>query len=212
MVKYRQRYNWTHRDLLRKSHPKNPDNLGIWQMLFAWVTHGTPPPEEARDLALINAYEEAKTADVNSLITLIGEHGLTREMVPTEMLDNKMVLRALAEKMPIMALVRSLANLTRLGVATPMDCGWLVSKLMTAVDLNRRVIHPINVLTAMLNYRSGRSVRGSNSWGPIPRISSALDEVFYRSFDQAPQTNQRLYLGVDIPAPCHTILLPVFLA
>ena len=136
--------------------------------------------------------------DVNSLITLIGEHGLTREMVPTEMLDNKMVLRALAEKMPIMALVRSLANLTRLGVATPMDCGWLVSKLMTAVDLNRRVIHPINVLTAMLNYRSGRSVRGSNSWGPIPRISSALDEVFYRSFDQAPQTNQRLYLGVDI--------------
>ncbi len=136
-------------------------------MLFAWVTHGTPPPEEARDLALINAYEEAKTADVNSLITLIGEHGLTREMVPTEMLDNKYVLRALAEKMPMMALVRSLANLTRLGVAAPMDCGWLVSKLLVGVATNRRVIHPINVLTAMLNYRSRRSVRGSNSWGPI---------------------------------------------
>ena len=149
---------------------------------------------------LVNAYEEAKTADVTRLITLIGEHDLTREMVPTEMLDNKMVLRALAEKMPMMALVRNLANLTRLGVATPMDCGWLVSKLLAAVNLNRRVIHPINVLTAMLNYRSGRSVRGSNSWGPIPRISSALDEVFYRSFDQAPQTNQRLYLGVDISA------------
>ena len=133
-------------------------------------------------------------------------------MVPTEMLDNKMVLRALAEKMPMMALVRNLANLTRLGVATPMDCGWLVSKLLAAVNLNRRVIHPINVLTAMLNYRSGRSVRGSNSWGSIPRISSAL----MRSFTVPLTRPHRLIRGSTSawtsPAPCHTIQLPVFLA
>ena len=196
-VKYRQRYNWTHRDLLRKAHPKNPENLGLWGQLFSWVTHGTLP-ENQDDLALIHAYEQAKTAGVGGVIDLIVNHGLTREMVPTEMLDNKDVLRALAEDMPMMALVRNLANLTRLGAATPMDCGWLVSKLLAGVATNRRVIHPINILSALVTYRSGKSVRGSHTWDPIPRISSTLEEAFYQAFDQAPQTNQRLYLGVDI--------------
>ena len=71
VVKYRQRYNWTHRDLLRKSHPKNPDSLGLWNELFAWITHGTIP-EDTETLGLIHAYEEAKTTDVPRLLQLIG--------------------------------------------------------------------------------------------------------------------------------------------
>ena len=50
----------------------------------------------------------------------------------------------------------------------------------------------------MLTYRAGKSVRGSHTWDPIPRISSALDDTFYLAFHQVPQTNQRLYMGVDI--------------
>ena len=37
-VKYRQRYNWTHRDLLRKAHPKATSSA--FNDLFAWITHG----------------------------------------------------------------------------------------------------------------------------------------------------------------------------
>ena len=36
-VKYRQRYNWTHRDLLRKAHPKATSSE--FNDLFAWITH-----------------------------------------------------------------------------------------------------------------------------------------------------------------------------
>ena len=37
-VKYRQRYNWTHRDLLRKSHPKAASS--DFNDFFAWITQG----------------------------------------------------------------------------------------------------------------------------------------------------------------------------
>ena len=196
-VKYRQRYNWTHRDLLRKAHPKNPDNLGLWNELFAWITHGTLPAD-TETLGLIHAYEEAKTADVPRLIELIGQHRLSWEMVPTEKLDDKGVWKTLAQDMPITALIRNLATLTRVGAVTPMDAGWLVNALFHKMTANQRAIHPINVLSALVTYRSGKSVRGSHTWDPILRISSALDEALYRSFGQAPQTNQRLYMGVDI--------------
>ena len=59
-------------------------------------------------------------------------------------------------------------------------------------------IHPINVLSALLTYRSGKSVRGSNTWTPVPQVVDALDKAFERSFDTAPQTNQRFYLGIDV--------------
>ena len=59
-------------------------------------------------------------------------------------------------------------------------------------------VHPIAVLSALLTYRSGKSVRGSNTWTPVPQVVDALDQSFERSFDTAPQTNQRFYLGIDV--------------
>ena len=68
-VKYRHRYNWTHRDLLRKSHPKVVSS--VFNAFFAWITQGTMPDKDIRYLSLIHAYEEAKTADVDDLVNLI---------------------------------------------------------------------------------------------------------------------------------------------
>ena len=85
-VKYRQRYNWTHRDLLRKAHPKAVSSA--FNDFFAWVTKGTMPSDDP-EFALIHAYEQAKTADENILCTLIAKHQMTWEMVPAEMLDKR---------------------------------------------------------------------------------------------------------------------------
>ena len=69
-VKYRQRYNWTHRDLLRKAHPLATSSA--FNDLFAWITHGTMPPDSP-NFALIHAYEQAKTADPTALaVTHLG--------------------------------------------------------------------------------------------------------------------------------------------
>ena len=197
-VKYRQRYSWTHRDLLRKAHPKA--GSGALNDLFAWITKGTlPPPDE--NFALIDAYEQAKTADPTALASLIRAHDMTWEMMPSEQLDKPEVWEALAEHMPLTALIRNLATLTRLGVIAPMKSAWVCERLNAignplTEDFTR--IHPIAVLSALLTYRSGKSVRGGNTWTPVPQVIDALDKAFERSFDTAPQTNQRFYLGIDV--------------
>ena len=97
-VKYRQRYNWTHRDLLRKAHPKAASS--VFNDFFAWITQGTMPDEDSHDFSLIHVYEQAKTADVHTLCNLIVRHQMTWEMVPPEMLDKKEVWAALATTCP----------------------------------------------------------------------------------------------------------------
>ena len=196
-VKYRQRYNWTHRDLLRKAHPAS----AALNDLFAWITKGTLPPPDDPNFALIHAYEQAKTAGPKTLAARIRVHDLTWEMVPSEQLDKPEVWEALAEHMPLTALVRNLATLTRVGTIAPMKSAWVCERLNAignplTEDFTR--IHPINVLSALLTYRSGKSVRGGNTWTPVPQVIDALDKAFERSFDTAPQTNQRFYLGIDV--------------
>ena len=194
-VKYRSRYNWTHRDLLRKAHPLTRDPQA--DALFAWITKGTLPSwDDHPDLRLILAYEDAKTAGPNDLAKLIEVRKMTWEMVPSEMLDKQIVWQALAEHMPMTALLRNLATLTRVGVIAPMDSASVCESLKKIGTMN--VIHPIAVLTALLTYRAGRGVRGQHTWIPVPQVVDALDAAFDRSFMQAPQTNQRLYLGIDV--------------
>ncbi len=198
-VKYRQRYNWTHRDLLRKSHPKAASS--VFNDLFAWITQGTLPDEDNDYFSLIHAYEEAKTADVDRLVNLIAKYQMTWEMVPAEMLDKKLVWAALTNHMPTTALVRNLATLTRLGVIAPMESTWVCERLggIGNPEVEDYVkIHPIQVLSALMTYRSGKGVRGSNTWTPVPQVVDALDLAFERSFATAPQTNQRFYLGIDV--------------
>ena len=159
-------------------------------------------PDEDNDyFSLIHAYEQAKTADPTALASLIREHDMTWEMMPSEQMDKPEVWEALAEHMPLTAMVRNLATLTRVGVIAPMKSAWVCERLNAignplTEDFTR--IHPINVLSALLTYRSGKSVRGSNTWTPVPQVVDALDKAFERSFDSAPQTNQRFYLGIDV--------------
>ncbi len=192
-VKYRNRYGWTHRDLLRKVHATAEGPLNE---LFAWVTQGTLPSDEP-DLRLVHAFERAKTADADTLAGLIREHRMSWEMVPAEMMDRREVWQALSEHMPVTAYVRNLATMTRLGVISPMDtaraCG-----VLGRIGTERSRVHPIGVLSALLTYRSGRGVRGQHSWEPVSQVVDALDAAFERSFAQAPQTGSRLYLGIDV--------------
>ena len=51
----------------------------------------------------------------------IVRHGLTREMVPTELLTHAVVWEALLERMPLTALVRNLGVMTKVGVLAPMS-------------------------------------------------------------------------------------------
>ncbi len=196
-VKYRQRYGWTHRDLLRKSHADTPDINPDLREVFQWVTHGDLPGD--RDaLGIIHAYEQAKTADAKTLAALIRENRMSWEMVPAEMLQEKEVWQALYEDMPLVATVRNLATLTRVGVITPMRFDRAVETIGRIGRDDRSRIHPIQVLSALVTYRSGKAQRGDNTWTPVPQVTEALDAAFERSFQHAPQTGKWFYLAVDV--------------
>ena len=192
-VKYRERSGYSHRDLLRLTHPKAE---GPRQRLFNWITQGDAGDEHP-ELELARAFEQAKTASIPETAELVRRHRMSWEMVPAEALKEKEVWEALSGHMPINALVRNLATLTRVGVIEPMNADWAVKRLERIGD-GGPTIHPLNVLKALLTYRHGKGRRGRGEWTPVAPICDALDAAFERSFDAAPQTGQRIYLGLDV--------------
>ena len=59
-VKYRQRYNWSHRDLLRKAHPLATSST--FNDFFAWITQGTMPSNnpELRPYSRLRAGQDGR--------------------------------------------------------------------------------------------------------------------------------------------------------
>lgn len=195
-VKYRQRDGWTHRDLLRLTHPTT-DSLAH-SNVFNWICGRPTDPEMLPDI--IGAYEAAKNAKASELVKLIKAHNLPREAIPTEMLKNKTVWEALLVKMPLTALIRNLGAMSAMGLFTPMGKNeqLVVSKLTDEDYLQKSRVHPFAVLLALKTYASGHGFRGSNSWTVNQNIVAALDEAFLKTFKNVTPTGKRHLLAVDV--------------
>jgi 60 kDa SS-A/Ro ribonucleoprotein len=112
LVKYRQRGGWSHRDLLRLSHPETAEPARA--ALLDWVCRGTE--SEALPTFVKAAVALSRAANGEDAAALIRAENLPREAVPTELLNDPAVWEALLERMPLTALLRSLAKLTSVGV------------------------------------------------------------------------------------------------
>ena len=201
LVKYQARDGWSNRDLLRLSHvkPASPAH----DALFAWVTKGELPEgsDELDELELVRVVERAKvTTDTRALMDLIREHRLPREVIPTQFLTSPYIWEALLESMPMTAMIRNLANMTRSGLLTQMSDATrtVVDRLRDGGRLAKARIHPLAVLAALTTYQSGRGVRGKNTWTPVRAIVDALDDAFYRTFGNVVPTDKRTLLALDV--------------
>jgi 60 kDa SS-A/Ro ribonucleoprotein len=202
LTKYQQRNGWSHRDLLRLTHPKVEKDTPT-QRALAWAagkldvtgtTAGGP-------LAPIHAFEEVKRATTRSdVVRLIREHGLVRECIPTCWLDEVEVWDALLDRMPLTALVRNLATMTRLGLLTPGSAATskVVAVLSDSEPIRKARLHPIALLMALRTYAAGRGERGRHTWTPVSEIVAALDGGFYTAFGNVRPTGKRWLLGLDV--------------
>lgn len=207
-VKYRQRDGMTHRDLLRLSHPASEVTAGnptievseAHRALFAWIVGKGVGLDTVPKI--IEGYVRIRDAgSAAEAAKLVVEYGLPREAVPTDFLTTPEVWEALlATGMPLTAMIRNLANMTRAGVLTPTSfaTGAVIETLGDAEALKRARIHPINVLMAMRTYEAGRGFRGSNTWDPVVQIVDALDGAFYTSFGNVEKTGKRFLLALDV--------------
>lgn len=207
LVKYRQRDGWTHRDLLRLAHPtpSSPDHRG----LFDWVCGRGIEAERLlgegplRSIAAFTRAQESESA--RETARLIGEYGskLPREALNTEHLNSGEVWKAMLKVgMPMTALIRNLATMTRIGVLKPMgdETKLVVEQLADPERVCKARVHPLSVLGAMATYASGHSARGTNSWEPLREIVDALDNAFYLAFGNVEPTGKRTMLALDISA------------
>lgn len=195
LVKYRQRDGWSHRDLLRLSHPVAKDENHDQLLAYAagkpnWTSNPSP---------IINAYEASKTATVKQTVDLIREYRLPREAINTEYLNDPAVLEALLQDMPITALVRNLGNLTKSGVLTPFSNGTkrAVDLLSDVTRIEKSRIHPMAIYLALNVYTSGQGVRGSSSWTPVQQIVDALNNAFYLSMGNVIPSGKKILFALD---------------
>ncbi len=201
LAKYQSRDGWSNRDLLRLAHPRaaSPSH----DRLFAWAVKGELPDTAGADpaLALIVAMEELKKMDdVLAGARLIRERRIPRECVPTEWLKFPEVWDALLDAMPMTAMIRNLATMTRVGLLTPGSAAMtkIVAQLTDRDRLKKARVHPIAVLAALVTYKSGRSARGQGEWTPVAKIVDALDAAFYASFGVVDPAGKRMLLALDV--------------
>ncbi len=205
LLKYRQRDGWTHRDILRLSHPVTSD-----EQKRAMFDVTCRPEKLADDKFLVglpdiylgyhmaNAHGE-KMGSVERA-EYVRDFNLSWEMLPTEWLKDEAVNRELLKKMPLMATIRQLGKMTANGTLKPMsmETKMVLDRLMDDEQIKRSRIHPMHYLLALKNYSAGHGFRGSMKWNSDPRVITALDAGFEKSFGNVEPTGKAFMVGVDV--------------
>ena len=203
-VKYRQRDGWSHRDLLRLAHPKTADPA--LARIYDWIAKENPVGDDVRGASetdtekLIVGFAMAQNAtSPHDTAMYVRNFNLPREALNTEHLNSKEVWEALLETgMPMHAMLRNLATMTRNGVLESRDHRNLVLDAFDNQEaITKSRLHPMAILIGMETYASGRGMRGTNTWNPIASIVDALDGAFYKAFGNVQPTGKRLLVGVD---------------
>ncbi len=204
VVKYQQRDGWTHADLLRLGHPKTVDadrNRLYRYIVDGWDTsYGVDDAAETAPRLIDGAHRLQSEIAPAEAAALIRRMRLPREVVPTELLTSAEVWQALLEEMPLTAMIRNLATMTRVGLlASGSRATHLVTeRLADSQRLRRARVHPIQILAALVTYASGHGARGRHEWEPVTAIVDALDAAFYASFGNVEPCGKRLMLALDV--------------
>jgi len=206
LIKYREREKLDHTHLLYSHRPQlDPERAAI--MRWPLIRRQGQNPQSRYfgrvEFAhrLIEGFEKLQAeTDPGRAAVLIGDYDLPRESVPTELLNSAKVWEALLDKMPMTAMIRNLATMTRVGVLGPMSAGtW---KVLAELDNPERIrkarVHPIAILMALKTYAEGHGERGRHTWVPVQQIVAALDEAFYTAFDNVESTGKNWMLALDV--------------
>jgi 60 kDa SS-A/Ro ribonucleoprotein len=209
VIKYKQRDGWSHRDLLRLSHPKSKNlskNLlfkGITKPEEDFPTYETSEVTLQEGLALtrfILAKQLAIEIDPIAAAKIIEVADLPRECVNTQLLNSPEIWKALLIKMPLTAMIRNLGKMTGIGLLKPMSeaAAQVTARITNRDYILKSRLHPLAILVALKTYAQGRGEKGSLVWTPNQDIVDALNKAFYLAFDNVEPTNKRIMLALDV--------------
>jgi 60 kDa SS-A/Ro ribonucleoprotein len=200
VIKYQQRDGWSHRDLIRLSHPKAEDALR--NSLYKYVVKGAEAIAKGEMMPeIIIGAEFAKTADTSNILQYIEKYNLPREVIPTHLLNCPEVWEALlAKQMPLTAMIRNLGKMTAVGVLGTRSQGTkqVVEALTNAEALRKARVHPFSILLALSVYVQGHGDKGSLMWTPNTDIKKALNEAFYLAFKSLEPSGKNTLVALDV--------------
>jgi len=204
LVKYQQRNGWAHRDVLRLCKPVPTSN--VVSTALRWAVKKQVDMEllkTQRDLDNIIGFELLKQADdLGDVIDLIEQyHFPNRELIPTKWLAYPEVWHGLViNNMPYIAMLRNLGVMTANGAIKPLDdmTAFIAKQICGVFNIVNSKVHPMQILTAYLTYKSGHGFKGSLTWQPVKQIVDALHEAFYYSFKHVEPTGKKYLLCLDI--------------
>lgn len=194
---------WTHRDVLRKAHPRTSDP--VKNALLHYAAKGELPDVniDSEALAFVRAYERMKSAQtVGKVIDIISRYKFTWEMVPGQWRKYPDVWRALLPHMPVTALLRNLGNLASAGLLKPFstETAQVAARISDGKALAARRVHPIAVLLAAKVYGQGHGKRSNNTWIVAEEIKDALNKAFVEAFQSVEPTGKAFLVAVDVSA------------
>lgn len=176
---------------------------GMWETKTVLDTssweQGDPSDEPMERMMGVMKPVVQKKDWLSEITRLITKFDLTWEMLPTELLNEKTIWRALVPHLPYTALMRNLATMTRAGVFSDRKVLSLVcERLRTEKAIIDARIHPINVLAASMTYAQGHGQKSDKTWEPERQIIDALDDAFPLAFRAIEPTGQRILVALDI--------------
>jgi 60 kDa SS-A/Ro ribonucleoprotein len=155
------------------------------------------PPE----ISILEGVEKIKhVSTAKEAAKVIAAYKLTHEMVPNEWKNSVEVWEALLPNLPLTALMRNLAKMTAIELLAPLSDAtkYVTSKFADAEYIHKSRLHPINILVAHKTYQGGAGIKGSLTWKPVQQIVSALEDAFYKSFDNVEPTNLNTLISLDV--------------
>jgi 60 kDa SS-A/Ro ribonucleoprotein len=202
-VKYRQRNGWTHRDLMRLSHPE-----GVDQTVGNFILG--KPVNTFGNATLSGYLNLQKAGSAKEVVEILGVYpNLPWEAIPTQFLRDADVWKTLFYNGQLkgQALVRNIVRLSRIGAFADMKFAGDYAAKLTDVEMLRKTrLHPINFLNALVTYEEGQVQRNDNSWYAQrvkdwtveAVIRDALNDGFHAAFKTIEPAGKRTLLALDV--------------
>lgn len=199
MSKYRDRFDYSHERLIKRSRPKAADGDAQRVALYRWAI-GRDHDAGALPDVVVGHLAAMKAENASELIPLIEKYRLTWEAVPTWALKDEKVWEALLPNLGLTALLRNLSTLTSVGVIKPLGKhnAFIEDRLTDARQIKEARVHPYAILQGLTAYGMGKAIKGDRTWSPVSTIKDALDDAFYRAFDNVVPTGKRHLLALDV--------------
>jgi 60 kDa SS-A/Ro ribonucleoprotein len=200
ILKYRQRHDFTHRDVLRLCHPKIKDKPRNDMLRYAV---GREVENKDAFIQLFEKLQESKQEEgINPVLDLISCQNIPWEFLPTWTHKHAELWQQLLPTMGYTAMLRNITKMAHLNLFPhDMDSNVVIlcRRLTDENVIKAAKVHPMQIFFALKAYERGIDYRDpTKRWCVIPSILAALNQAFQLSFQTIKPTGKNYLIGIDV--------------